>query len=72
MKNKEGTSITVFGGTGFIGLLQLLFIAFKLADIIDWEWIWVLAPAWIVIGFVIFVLMMVFTIWMLAICFGKL
>ena len=32
---------------GFVGLLTLLFIGFKLAGIIDWSWVWVLAPIWI-------------------------
>ena len=31
----------------FGGLLTLLFIGLKLAGIIDWAWIWVLAPLWI-------------------------
>ena len=31
----------------FIEALQLIFISFKLAGIIDWSWLWVLAPVWI-------------------------
>lgn len=27
--------------------LILLFIAFKLAHIINWSWVWVLAPIWV-------------------------
>ena len=47
------------GGIGFVGLLTILFIAFKLAKIIDWEWIWILSPLWIsfglgIIGLIIF------------------
>lgn len=34
------------GGTGFLGLLALLFIALKLCGVIDWPWGWVLAPLW--------------------------
>jgi hypothetical protein len=33
---------------GFLGLLGLLFIGLKLAGAIEWAWIWVLAPFWIV------------------------
>lgn len=33
----------------FPGLLQLLFIGLKLADIIDWSWWWVLSPLWAVL-----------------------
>ena len=34
-------------GVGFLGLLTLLFIAYKLAGIIAWSWLLVLAPLWI-------------------------
>ena len=32
-----------------IGTIQVLFIIFKLTDVIDWSWWWVLSPIWIVI-----------------------
>lgn len=35
------------GGMGFVEGLQLLFIGFKLANIINWSWWWVLSPIWI-------------------------
>ena len=35
---------------GYLGLLNLIFIAFKLAHIINWSWWWVLAPLWIPTG----------------------
>lgn len=31
----------------FMDLLAIVFIAFKLAGIINWPWIWVLCPIWI-------------------------
>ena len=31
----------------FTDSLALLFIGLKLADVITWSWIWVLAPIWI-------------------------
>jgi ATP/ADP translocase len=34
------------GGIGFFGLLAIVFITLKLIGIIDWSWIWVLAPLW--------------------------
>ncbi len=40
-------------GTGFIGLLTILFIALKLCNVIDWSWWWVLSPMWISFGLVI-------------------
>ena len=35
------------GGVGFVGLLQVAFIILKLCNVIDWSWVWVLAPIWI-------------------------
>ena len=34
-------------GVGFFGFLTILFVAFKLANIIEWSWLWVLGPVWI-------------------------
>jgi len=34
-------------GIGFTGLLAVAFIVLKLVKVIDWAWIWVLAPLWI-------------------------
>ena len=33
-------------GLGFFDVLALIFIALKLTCVIDWRWLWVLAPAW--------------------------
>jgi hypothetical protein len=35
------------GGVSFLGLLCLLFIGLRLGGVIDWLWVWVLAPIWI-------------------------
>ena len=52
----DRTSTTQSGGIGFCGLLCVVFITLKLLGIIQWSWLWVLAPAWIpiVIVFMIF------------------
>lgn len=42
MENEKSNS-----GTGFLGMLCLLFIALKLMGYIDWSWLWVLSPIWI-------------------------
>lgn len=47
------------GGVGFASLLALLFIGLKLGHVIDWPWLWVLAPLWIVFGFAVAVLLVV-------------
>lgn len=31
---------------GFIDLLAVAFIVLKLAGVIHWSWVWVLAPIW--------------------------
>lgn len=35
------------GGVGFLGLLQILFIALKLTGNVTWSWVWVMSPLWI-------------------------
>jgi hypothetical protein len=44
------------GGIGFTGLLQLVFITLKLLNVIDWPWVWVLAPIWLSVGLAILIL----------------
>lgn len=58
---KFGCSISV---PGFGSLLTILFIALKLCHVIDWAWVWVLAPLWIsaAITVVIFVIAMIIAI----------
>ena len=34
------------GGIGFCGLLTIVFIVLKLVWVIEWSWLWVLAPLW--------------------------
>lgn len=52
--------IETSGGTGFLGLLTVLFIGLKLTHYVDWSWWWVLSPIWIplaiVLGVVVFFL----------------
>ena len=43
----NNTSSDGGGGIGFFGALTILFIGLKLGHVIDWPWIWVLAPTWI-------------------------
>lgn len=48
-------SVTIFGGGSLMMPLLVVFIALKIANVIDWPWLWVLAPLWlplaIVLGF---------------------
>ena len=34
----------------FIEALTILFIAYKLAGLITWSWLWVLSPLWITLS----------------------
>ena len=35
------------GGIGVTGLVQVAFIVLKPCKVINWSWLWVLAPTWI-------------------------
>ena len=41
------SSKTSSSGVGFCGILTAVFVALKLAGLIDWSWWWVLSPLWI-------------------------
>lgn len=51
------------GGIGFAGVLQVAFIVLKLCKVIDWSWLWVLAPTWIPLGIAGFVIL--FALWLM-------
>jgi hypothetical protein len=57
-ENHNGKS----GGIGFVGLLQLVFITLKLLKVIDWPWVWVLAPIWITAGLGILIIVVCFLV----------
>lgn len=38
---------TSSGGIGVAGLLGVAFVVLKMCKVIDWDWLWVLAPFWI-------------------------
>ncbi len=46
-------SNTKENGISFMSLLQLLFIALKLTGYVEWNWIWVLCPTWIIVAIII-------------------
>lgn len=54
--NNNKSSGGAKGGLGFTSALQLAFIVLKLCKVIDWSWIWVLAPTWISIILVILII----------------
>lgn len=46
MENNGKNTVTT-GGVSFSGLLTIAFIILKLTKVINWSWLWVLAPLWI-------------------------
>lgn len=50
------------GGMGFAEVIQVVFIVLKLCHIINWSWLWVLAPTWISLGLVLLILLIVFIV----------
>lgn len=42
-------------GIGFWGLLTIVFIVLKLTKVINWLWLWVLAPTWIPVSIIIII-----------------
>jgi hypothetical protein len=61
MANQNATS----GGIGFLGVLAIVFITLKLTGLIDWSWVWVLAPLWFPAALVLVVLVIGFIMYML-------
>lgn len=57
--NNNNNSAKSGGGIGFCGLLAIVFIVLKLCHVIEWSWLWVLAPLWIPFAIVIVVLIIV-------------
>jgi uncharacterized protein (DUF983 family) len=49
-------------GVGFFGLLTILFIGLKLANIINWSWWWVFAPLWMPLAIFIAVALVIFIV----------
>ena len=58
----ENENKNVYNGIGFFGLLQVVFIALKVAKVIDWSWWLVFIPAWIDIGIFLIIIAIILTI----------
>ena len=57
--NKQQVTI---GNSWFAPVLGLIFVTLKLTNVIDWPWLWVLAPFWIPIAIFVAVLLILVTI----------
>lgn len=62
----DNNSGAASGGIGFCGLLAIVFIVLKLTKVITWSWLWVLAPLWIPICIALAILLVVWTITLVA------
>lgn len=58
MSNKNNNN-NASGGIGFCGLLTIVFIVLKLIGVIEWSWLWVLAPSWIPLAIVLIILLII-------------
>jgi len=59
ISHSESRASATAGGTTFCGFLTLLFIALKLLGIISWPWVFVLAPLWVPVSFVIVIFLII-------------
>lgn len=64
--NRNENKTTVNGGVGFFGLLQVVFIALKVAKVIDWSWWLVFLPIWIELGLCLIVIIVALVIAVMA------
>ena len=47
MEDKTMKVVETARNYSFVSLLAVAFIVLKLCGVIDWAWVWVLAPIWI-------------------------
>ena len=62
MCNDNKNSKAANDGMGFCGLLAVAFIVLKLCKVINWSWLWVLAPLWIPTALVILIIAIIFIV----------
>lgn len=58
--NKKATPAV--GGIGVADVLGIVFVVLKLIGVINWSWVWVLAPFWIQIALVLIVALITFIV----------
>lgn len=62
MENKTEKIIEKVHDYSFVSLLAVAFIVLKLCGVIDWAWIWVLAPIWIPFALVLVITVVMFVV----------
>ena len=63
MKNNRTVNVRFYGLVS--SLLGVAFIVLKLTHVIDWKWIWVLAPFWGWIALLIVLVILFVLLWFL-------
>ena len=51
--NKSSNASATAGGVSTFTVIGIVFIILKLTGVINWSWVWVLAPFWIPISLLI-------------------
>ena len=69
--NSSNNNTTVSGGIGFSGLLTIVFIVLKLCGVINWSWIWVLAPMWVSVALCVAIILVIAIIGFIMMMFQK-
>lgn len=67
MANSNNAAAGASGGIGILGFLGLIFITLKLCGVINWSWLWVLAPFWLPLTIVLSVLLGLGIVWVMII-----
>ena len=62
MENKTAEIVKKACDYSFVSLLAVAFIVLKLCGVIDWAWIWVLAPVWIPFALVFAIIVVMFVV----------
>lgn len=65
MSKSNSNNNSASGGIGFWGLLAIAFIVLKLTKVIQWSWLWVLAPLWIPTLTVVLIILAIGVVYMI-------
>ena len=63
--DNHGKATATASGIGVTGLLGVAFVILKLCGVINWSWVWVLAPFWggVLLSILIFAAVLIFIVW---------
>ena len=67
MADKDLTKKTVYQGLTVGDVLLIVFIVLKLTNQIDWSWVWVLSPLWIMASLVVAIVLVGLIVWLIVV-----